>query len=285
MHQIKRRKLSIEGVDIAYAEAGAGPPVVYIHGALTTLEEGMIGLSEALVRDHRLIAIDRPGHGESGGDAGSGSIWRQARLIRGALAQLDVERPVIIGHSFGGAVAMAYALDFPQEVTGVVALAPIAFPEPRAELLMFAPRATPIAGQWLTLLSGPADALLLPLLWNGMFLPHPMPDAFREGFPFDLASGRSQVRADGQDAAAMLDSLSRSVTRYAACRVPVRILHGDRDLVVNPALHGRPLAALLPEGRFTSLSGHGHMAHHFVPEMVASGVGELFGIAEDLEAA
>ncbi len=282
MQQFTRRTLTVDGLELAYAETGDGPPVVYIHGALTTLEEGMIGLAATLGARCRLIAFDRPGHGESAGDATTGSALRQAELIRGALVQLGVERPVVVGHSFGGAVAMAMALEFPDEVAGVVALAPVAFPEPRPELMMFGPRAAPLGGIWLSLVSAPADALLLPVLWNTMFLPHRMPPAFREGFPFGLAAGRSQTRADGQDATAMLASLTRSAMRYPACRVPVHILQGDRDLVVNPFVHGRPLAAVLPRGRFTSLPGHGHMAHHIVPEVVVEAVEAMFAQTEPL---
>lgn len=275
MQHHERRHTRVDGLNLAWSRTGSGPPVVYIHGAMTTLEEGLIGLADTLAPDFQITAFDRPGHGESGRDAGTGSAWRQAELIHTACEALGLVRPVIIGHSFGGAVAMALALGWPESVSGAVLVAPIAFPEPRLEIMMFGARAVPVTGDWVSIMAGPTDAMMLPSLRNGMFLPQKMTPAFREGFPFDLASGRTQLQADGQDSLAMIESLSRSAARYASCQVPIHVLQGDQDLVVNPMLHGRPLAAILPRGRFVNMPGLGHMAHHFAPGLVADAVAAL----------
>lgn len=271
MQAYQKTTTRIQDLDVAYAERGTGRPVVYIHGAVTTLEEGFIALGDCLGGTHRLICIDRPGHGLSTRGPGTGSAWRQAQILHGLLQTLAVHRPVMVGHSFGAAVAMAYALQFPQNVDGVVALSPVSFPEPRLEHLLFAPRSVPVGGAWLGALSAPVDALLMPVLWRAMFLPQLMTAAFQDRFPFDEAGGVSQLRADGDDAAAMTLSLARSAMLYWTCRVPVEVLQGDRDIVANP-LHGRMLAALLPHGRFHTLPGMGHMAHHFVPDRVVQAV-------------
>lgn len=275
MQHPERKHIEIDGLNLAYAQAGSGPAVVYIHGAMTTLDEGMIGLSGTLAPDFQITAFDRPGHGHSERNGDTGSAWRQAELIHAACGALRLNRPVIVGHSFGCAVAMALALAHPASVSGVVLIAPIAFPEPRLEIMMFGVRALPVTGDWVSILSGPADAMMLPALRNGMFLPQKMTPAFRDSFPFALASGRGQLEADGQDALAMIESLSRSASKYASCKVPVHIVQGDQDLVVNPMFHGRPLAAILPRGRFINMAGLGHMAHHFAPEVVADAVSTL----------
>jgi len=272
MQHFERRSVEVDGIELAYAQVGTGPSIVYIHGALTTLEEGLIGLAPTLGPDFQITAFDRPGHGDSGRDAGTGRAWRQAELIQAACAQLKLDRPVIIGHSFGGAVAMALAMGFPESTSGVVLIAPIAFPEPRLEIMMFGARAVPVTGDWVSLMAAPTDAVALPALQNAMFLPQAMTPAFRDGFPFALASGREQLQSDGQDALAMIESLSRSASKYASCQVPVHVVQGDQDLVVNPMLHGRPLAAVLPRGQFTNMPGMGHMAHHFAPEVVAAAI-------------
>lgn len=273
--QHNRRTLDVQGLPIAYAQSGTGPPVVYIHGALTTLEEGFAGLGPTLAPRFRVTAFDRPGHGESGSDATTGSVWRQAELLNAAISQLGISRPVVVGHSFGGAVAMAMAIQSPEAVAGVVALAPIAFPEPRMELAMFGARALPVIGAWVSGMASLVDAVLLPALWRGMFLPQRPTADFVEQFPFALAGGASQVRADGQDALLIFGSLVGAASSYRGCQTPVHVLQGDRDLVVNPAVHGRPLAALLPNGRFTWLPGLGHMAHHFEPRVVADAIEAL----------
>lgn len=280
MQHIQRRTVSVQGMDLAYAEAGDGPAVVYIHGAMTTLDEGMIGLAPTLAPRFRFIAFDRPGHGASGRDLVTGSPWRQAQLIRGAVEALGIERPVVVGHSFGGAVALAYALQFPDEVAGVVAVAPIAFPEARMESLLFGLRTIPGAGDWLSMMAIPADRVLLPLLWNAMFLPQSMTPTFAAEFPFGLAARRGGLRADGEEAVLLMDSLTRSAAAYADCRVPVHVLQGERDIVVNRHMHGKPLAALLPDAIYTELEGMGHMLHHFRPEAVALAIDGLIARAD-----
>lgn len=275
MQHIERSKVVIDGICLACASVGRGSPVVYLHGALTTLDEGLIGLAETLAPHHRLIAFDRPGHGDSGVGEGTGSAWRQAALIHEAVVSLGVKRPVIVGHSFGGAVATAYGLQFPDDVAGVVAIAPIAFPEPRLEQMMLGLRALPGSGIWLNAFATPFDQAALPLLWHAMFLPQSMPAPFAQEFPFAASSRRSQLRADGEEALQMGADLARSAIAYSGARVRLRVLQGDRDAVVNPLRHGRMLALVWPDSDFVSLPGLGHMAHHFRPDAVLEAIASV----------
>lgn len=252
------------GRTIAYAETGTGPDLVAIHGTLMTLEDPWLGPVPALARHFRVVAVDRPGHGLSArarwGDA---SAWRQAELIHAAVQALGLRRPVILGHSFGGAVALAYGLRFPDAVAGVVALAPVCFPELRLEQMLFGPRAMPGGEALSETLGKVSDPALLPLLWNTMFLPQTMPEAFAAAFPFGLAGRPSQILAEGEDALALWPGLARSAAAYPSCRVPVRILCGDADLVVNTLAQGALAAQVIPGARFERLPGIGHMLHHF----------------------
>lgn len=273
--EIQRHTLRSGGVDLTYGQRGKGRDVLYLHGALTTFEEGFIGLGPTLAKCVRLTAIDRPGHGGSGTLPGGGSIWTQADVITEACSELGLVRPIVIGHSFGGAVAMAMALHSPKAISGVIALAPIAFPELRAELTLFGPRALPGVGPAWTALARSTDPALLPGLWNGMFLPQAMTETFRAGFPFEKAGMPDRLQAEGADALLLAAGLAKAARLYDRCVVPVHILQGDRDMVVNPVLHGRRLAETLPDARFTWLEGLGHMAHHFAPEAVLAAVENL----------
>ncbi len=263
-----------EGGELAYVEAGQGPAVLLIHGALTNLDDMVLGPFDALAKENRVIAVDRPGHGASTRlrltDA---SPWRQAAIIRDAMKTLGVERPVVVGHSFGGAVALAYGMSFAEEIAGVVALAPIVWPEARLELMSFGPRTPPGAGDLLGLgASLTSDKVALPLLWRAMFLPQAMPERFERGFSFDLAGTKQTTMATGEDAVSIVTALWRSVLTYSTCRAPVRILGGDCDLVINNAVHGRSLSHILPNSSFKSLKGLGHMLHHFAIDEVVMAV-------------
>lgn len=255
---------------IAYAETGSGPDLVAIHGTLMCLEDLWLGPVPALAEHFRVVAVDRPGHGFSLRPRGrAADLWDQAARIRDAVRQLGLHRPVILGHSFGGAVALAYGMLHPEEITGVVAVAPICFPEPRLEHVLFGPRALPFGGDSLSqVLGATSDRALLPLLWNAMFFPGPMPETFARNFPFDLAARPAQITAEGEDAGWLWPGLTRSVLGYPTLRAPVRFLAGSADLVVNTEMHARRAARLIPDARLDLLPGSGHMLHHFHREAV-----------------
>ncbi len=266
-----------EGRRIALVQAGTGPDVVLIHGTLMTADDMRLGPMPALARSFRCTAFDRPGHGWSDHVRGvDASLWKQMEVLRGAVRALGLDRPVICGHSFGGAVALAYAMAHSDEIAGAVALAPICFPEPRLEQALFGARAVPVAGDILSrVLGATLDPVMLPALWRAMFLPQPMPDAFAAGFPFERAGRPDQMVSEAENAVAFWPDLARSALGYARCRAPVRILCGTADLVVNGLTQGAAAAALLPRGRFGWLPGLGHMLHHARPDAVVDAVAAL----------
>lgn len=274
-----RQFIDVSGVRLAYADIGSGPPVILLHGALTGADDLLLAVGDTLSSHVRLIAVDRPGYGGSEGDWETASIWRQATLLRGLSEALGLDRPIVVGHSFGGAVALSWAVQAASEMTAVVALAPLAFPEPRLEQVLFGPRAAPLAGDLLSFMSMPFDAVTMPAIWRAMFFPQPIPDAFHAAFPTRVPGERSRMKTVAREAARLLPDLTRSASLYGGARLPVRILCGDQDRVVNPMLHGRALASILPEGRYASVAGAGHMVHHAKPDLVADVVLDLFSAA------
>src|SRR4051812_40833398 len=172
-----------DGTAIAFSQSGAGRDVLLIHGALVTREDMVLSLASALEGEFRVTAVDRPGHGDSTRRGWTGSPWRQAEALYEASHRMKLERPIVIGHSHGGAVALAYALQFPGDLAGVVVLAPIAFPEHRLEHVLFAPRGLWPTGPGLNQLASPTiDRLLLPLLWRAMFMPQEVPPRYAAVF-------------------------------------------------------------------------------------------------------
>lgn len=266
----RRTVQTSSGRTLSYIEAGTGPDVLLLHGTLTTLDDWRLSLFEDLAREFHVVAIDRPSHGASDRDAASdASLWSQAGIIHDAAQGLGLDQPVVCGHSYGAAVALAYGMGFGTDCAGVVALAPICFPEPRLEHLLFGPRATLSPGLGPAGMVGAAvDRLLLPVLWRAMFLPQVMPARFAEEFPFGLAGQPSRTRAEGESANALWFDLTRSASRYAGCRLPVRFVAGAADIVVNPVFHSCAAAAIMPGARLDLLPGMGHMLHHFRKDIV-----------------
>ena len=263
------------GRSLFAVEAGAGPPVVLVHGMLATRHDMLLGPFDPLAKAHRVVAIDRPGHGSSRRERFEAAPRRQAELIRAGLLRLGVERPVLVGHSFGGMVSLAYAAAFPQDVAGLVLLAPLGFPEFRpAEHLFLAPRALPLSGPLLSQAARPTiDPALLRTIQRTMFAPQDIPPHWDAAFPHDLVLRPAEMVANGEDAATLLTPAS--LIDLAAIRAPVHVVTGTSDRIVNPSLHALPLARRLPDARLTRLDGLGHMAHHFAPDAVMTAVEDV----------
>ena len=112
----------VDGVRLHYLDSAPGDDerqaIVMVHGASGNLRDFAVSIFDELAQKYRVIAIDRPGHGYSERPSSDSvdAAWVtpeiQARLIHGAMRQIGVEKPVILGHSWGGAVALAYALAF-----------------------------------------------------------------------------------------------------------------------------------------------------------------------------
>jgi pimeloyl-ACP methyl ester carboxylesterase len=275
----KRRTIRLsQGETLAYFGAGSGPDVLLIHGAVVTSHDMLVSLMEPLAATYHVVAVDRPGHGLSTRPRLSASPRDQAqRIVEGSRA-LGLKRPIVVGHSFGSAVAIELALSFPDEIAGVVAISPIAFPEPRLDQILFGPRALPFFGDWAALGEWTGlDRAALPLMWRAMFLPQKMPEAFAERMAFDEVRSGQGLLANGEDAVALPPALVFNSARYATANVPVKIIVGDSDLVVSPHLHGKLVSRILGNGDLSVVPGAGHMLHHFETDLIIMAVDELRG--------
>ena len=116
--------VTVGGVRLHYTDRGEGPAVVLIHGNAVTGEDwDTSGVAGILVRTHRVIIFDRPGFGHSTRPRGaSWTAAQQADVIHEALFGLGVERPVVVGHSWGAMVALALAQRYQSDVAALVLL-------------------------------------------------------------------------------------------------------------------------------------------------------------------
>jgi pimeloyl-ACP methyl ester carboxylesterase len=106
-----------DGQQVRFLQCGLGPDVVLIHGTLVTLEDPVIALMDELSADHRVTAVDRPGHGLSTRPRYHGTLAHQISFLRQTFNSLRLQRPILVGHSAGATVAAAYALDVNRRVT------------------------------------------------------------------------------------------------------------------------------------------------------------------------
>jgi pimeloyl-ACP methyl ester carboxylesterase len=269
------------GRSLHAAQAGEGPDVVLIHGMLATSRDWLQGPFGALAELCRVTAIDRPGYGLSRRPRFEGTPRDQARQIREGLAKLGVERPVLVGHSFGCLVSLAFAELFPEAVAQLVLVAPVAFPEPRPlEHSLLAPRSLPLFGPaFSSLAEASFDAPVLKLVQRLMFSPQPVHPEWEATYPYDQVLDAEALVFEGEDAAALLPLSPASILNVSRIETPAHILTGNADKVVTGAWHAKQLARLMPNARLTEVEGIGHMLHHVRPELVVEAVREALASA------
>jgi len=189
------RLLDVDGVRLHVVERGDGSPVVLIHGNMVSQRDfEASGLIERLARDHRVIAFDRPGFGHS--SRPRDRLWTptaQAELLHAALAQLGVEQAVVVGHSMGAMVALALALDHPEDVRRLVLLGGYYYPTARVDALLTASVALPVLGDVMRYTVTAVSArLMLKGLVRAMFAPRGVPEDFMSTLSREMmGSGRS----------------------------------------------------------------------------------------------
>lgn len=268
--------VEVDGVRLHYAEAGEGEQaVVLLHGNPGFLQDYDAVMPLIAGEGLRAIAFDRPGHGFSERPEGTVDVHAQARLVHGALVRLGVVRPVLVAHSWSGALALAYALDYPGEVRGLVLLAPVAYPRQGFGSRLQALSQVPVLG-WLaawTVIPTLAKPQIPPVL-AAAFAPDPVPGGYEQAATA-LWVRPQQFRAGAADMLGLTAALSEMAPGYPSIALPVVVMLGDQDRLVPMALHGLPLAAAIPGARLRIVPGLGHEIPQLRPDLVAEAVGAV----------
>lgn len=266
------------GRSLHAVQRGAGKDMLLVHGAMTTHHDWIEGPADSLAEGARVTAIDRPGHGLSRRPRFVGTPRDQAGQIASGLDRLDVGPAIVIGHSFGALVALALAERFPERVAGLVLVSPLIFPEPRLlEHGLIAPRSLPVIGPLLSRASRSSglDRAAIEWIQAVMFSPAPVPGRWKRSFPFDQVLDPDVLVHEGEDSASVLPLSPAAMIDLRRIAMPVHVLTGTQDRVVEQERQGKALARLLPDGRLTEVEGAGHMLHHSHPDPLLRAVGAI----------
>ncbi len=266
--------IEVEGRRVHAHVEGKGPDVVLIHGASGNTRDFTFGLVGRLARDHRVVVFDRPGLGWSdpAGDAGISPLV-QADILRAAGARLGLRRPVVLGHSYGGAVAMAWGLRDPGNTGALVILSGATMPWPGG------------LGPWYTITASDLGAAtVVPLISAfaplgraegaiaSIFRPDPVPPGYADHVGAGLTLRRETLRTNARQVNGLKPYVELMSEHYPRLALPVEVVHGTADTIVQHTVHAEPLAARLPNARLTLLEGIGHMPHHAAPDAVVAAV-------------
>jgi pimeloyl-ACP methyl ester carboxylesterase len=176
-----------------------------------------------------------------------------------ALKQIGVHNPVVLGHSWGALVAIAFGLRTDYPIRGLVLASGYYFPTWRLDVWIMSGPAIPILGDLIRYTVAPIISwAILPIVFRKIFEPRSVPNSFKDGFPKSLMLRPKQLRAAAEESAFLVPAAAHFQASYSNLRCPVRIFHGTGDQV-SPPEQARHLDHTLRDSELHLVQGAGHM--------------------------
>jgi pimeloyl-ACP methyl ester carboxylesterase len=267
----------VDGLRIHYIERpGGGAPVVLLHGLPGTAED--FNEVTRLLAGRRTVAIDRPGFGYSSG--GYVKFDRQIEVLQALLGRLGIVRPILVGHSYGGTLALAFAERHPAELRGLVLVDAAAggthvgsFEQAQAHVVKFLQ--LPVIHQVANATFGQLlDTVSVNMTDGKAFHPQPVAAAHHHRV-LAVNMTKGNLEAYGGEELEANDAFEQVDRHLGAIDVRAVVIQGKQDELVKP-VHGRRIATTLPDARLELVPG-GHMAPYTHPAAIAAAVRSLGG--------
>lgn len=253
--------VQVDGRQVHAIVAGAGPDVVLIHGASGNARDVTLALQADLAKTFRVTAFDRPGLGWSDPIADDSLKGQAIHLARAAQA-LGISDPVLVGQSYGGSVALAWALHAPLKPKSLVLISAPSLPWPgKLDIWYRITKTAPGQAIALPLAAAFVPESVVDAAITGVFAPDPVPEGYGQAIAAPLALRLGSLGVNAAHVNALRDQLVAMEPLYAGLTLPIEVLHGSADTIVPLAIHSDPLSHLLPNARLTTLEGTGHMPH------------------------
>jgi pimeloyl-ACP methyl ester carboxylesterase len=263
--------VDVEGARLHYVDQGSGPPIVLVHGLHGQLRHFTYGVTERLLHDHRVITLDRPGSGYSTFmGAGSHGLQAQAAIIGRFIEALKLEKPLLVGHSLGGALALTVALQSPKLLGGLALVSPLTQPVETLpavfESLFITSRR--IRRLVATTLAVPLGKLKGKRTLAAIFAPDEVPEGFADAAGGLLAGRPDVFYAASTEVTEGRYDVDDIVADYPNLMLPTAILFGRSDAILSPELHGGKTVGMIPGAELKVIDG-GHMLPITAPDAVA----------------
>ncbi|WP_170427269.1 alpha/beta fold hydrolase [Ruegeria arenilitoris] len=263
----------VQGGSIHYVERGdpSKQSIVMIHGLAGQLQHFTYAIMDLLADDYHVIAVDRPGCGYSTRNtADLGQLPEQARMIQEFLDTKGITNAVLVGHSLGGAVSLAMALDHPEKTKALALLAPLTQKLPETPQVF---KPLEIRTEWLRGFIGntiavPISAKTAPHALSAVFDPEQPPEDFLDRAGGALGLRPSAFITASQDVVGVDASIAAQVARYGDLSVPGGILYGAQDAILSPSANGDPMTRFGLSNE--KIEGLGHMIPITAPDACAA---------------
>lgn len=244
-----------------YVDYGSGPPIVLVHGLCGQLRNFAYLDLQRLAQSHRVIVVDRPGSGRSTrGARSTANVYAQARTIAMFIDALGLQRPIVVGHSLGGAIALAIGLNHPRQVSRLALIAPLTHTEtePPGPFRGLALQSALVRRVVSYTLGIPVSILQARKAIDMIFAPEAVPKDFAVKGGGLMGLRPAAFYAASSDLVAAPEDLPDMERRYASLGVPVDVLYGRGDVILNWQRHGEALKQKLGSVNLNVVEG-GHM--------------------------
>lgn len=264
--------VTVQGARIHADVQGAGPDLILIHGASGSSRDFTFNLVSRLKSNYRVISFDRPGMGFSDSLPGTDlSPLAQADALIAAAQQLGAKNPIVLGHSYGGSVAMAWALRSDPRALVIVSGATMPFPGDLG--LWYDITSSRLGGATIVpLLTAFAPQSRIDAALSGIFTPQSPPQGYAAYIGAPLTLRRDALRVNGRQVNNLKPHVTLMAGNYPKLTLPVEIIHGTADTTVPIHIHAIPMSNLLPNANLTVLDGIGHMPHHTNPDDIIAAI-------------
>ncbi len=265
--------IEIDGQRLHYVDTGGtGPAMVMIHGLGGTLWNYTYALVDKLSGEFRVIAVDRPGSGYSTRpDDAPARLSAQANTLAKFIRALGLKQPLLVGHSLGGALSLAIALDHPDCAGALALIAPLTHaqddvPEPFQGLVINSPVMRKIIAWTLAI---PMSIRNAPQLLKIVFGPDAVPADFPTRGGGLLGLRPKSFYNTSSDLAAVNEDLPGMMKRYGGLNIPLGMLFAKDDRILDYRRQGEAMKQLRPALDLVLVDGHGHMLPVTAPDSTA----------------
>lgn len=261
------------------------PPIVFIHGASGNLRDQALAFRKPLEGRAELLFVDRPGHGysERGGPQNDYPDG-QAAAIAKLMDEKGIKRAIIVGHSFGGAIAASFAVLHPEKTAGLLFLSPATHPWPGGVAWYYHVATAPVIGPLFryTVALNAGMSMLKPATVS-VFSPNPMPDDYIDEAGPALVLRPSAFLANSADVVNLNDYVTRFSPRYKEIKTPTVIITGDSDDVVLANIHSKGLAHDIEGAQLLWIHNVGHKPDYAVTGLAIGAIESIAGKPRDLQ--
>jgi len=269
--------LYVKGTRIHYLMEGSGPPVVLLHGAGGNIRDWSFKTIDALKKDFTVIAFDRPGHGYTECLHNEGeTLEEQADILAAAMKLLGHHEAIIVGYSFGGAVALLWALNYPRMVQGLCLIGAVSNNWVLTTSWLY-DWAAAKSTSWFF---APFLAGIVPNHWveedyRGVFAPQKPPQGFFEHVGVPLTVRTKSFRANSRQIARLRPQILKMVDEYHKLDMPIELIHGTLDRSVPIKIHSDVLIDQVPHAVYRRLEGFGHGIHQLATPTIVDSLKRL----------